>query len=119
MPEHLRPYVMSFDFLGVAAGGVGSSFSPTPFHLEKSSGGFMHDCTVCEPLAAAVVPVNSGLSNGIGAALKSLAVERVEISGGFCGKAGDFSSTWQVHKSLGDQGVLFLMRLELETAFYG
>lgn len=32
--------------------------------------GMMHDCTVCGPLAAAVVPVNSGLSNGIGAALK-------------------------------------------------
>ena len=36
----------------------------------QAPAGFMHDCTVCEPLAAAVVPVNSGLSNGIGAALK-------------------------------------------------
>ena len=67
----------------------------------------MHDCTVCEPLAAAVVPVNSGLSNGIGAALKSLAVERVEISGGFAAKLVIFLLTWQVDKSLSDQGVLF------------
>ena len=49
------------------------------FH-EKFGAGLMHDCTVCGPLAAAVVPVNAGLSNGIGAALKCLAVERVEKS---------------------------------------
>ena len=92
IPQYLRSYAMS---LAASGGGFGSSFSygSTPFHLEKSCAGMMHDCTVCGPLAAAVVPVNAGLSNGIGAALKCLAVERVENLRRFCGKPGDFSST--------------------------
>ena len=85
-------------FLGwqVKTGGGFGSFHMDQhlFHLEKCTcAGMMHDCTVCGPLAAAVVPVNAGLSNGIGAALKCLAVERVENIRRFCGKPGDFSST--------------------------